>query len=82
MSLHINEIWAWVSVDPTDDVEGVCAFFNPGTMTWMPFIAADKKRLDSIRDQAEALCREQKITMRLIKLSERTVVETLHPESV
>ena len=74
----IDEIYAWASYDPVDDIEGVCAFLGADG-NWMPLLAADKDRLDSLRPMAIRICNTSGKTMRLIRLSQRDVVETIEP---
>lgn len=72
---RIDEIWAFVSVDPNDGNEGIIA----QTMgdTWMPFVAADKARLDALRPIVEHLVHKRGITVKLVKFTQREEIETL-----
>jgi hypothetical protein len=73
--LRIENIWAYVSVDE-NGMEGVCAVNVGGT--WIPLIAADPERLESLRSMAltlAALTPNRKI--RLIKLTSREEIETI-----
>ena len=47
---RISELWAWTQVGD-DDEEGIIAFQNGGA--WVPCIASDRVRLDSLRDFAQ-----------------------------
>lgn len=73
----IERIWAFVSVDPADNNEGVAAATIHGA--FMPLIAADQARLDSLRPYARAIARASGMTLRLVEFSQRTVVEEIAP---
>jgi hypothetical protein len=73
--LKVNEIWAYLSVDPTDGNEGVIAA-PIGSLT-MPLIGADKERMISLKPIAEELAKRSGIEIKLVKFSRREVVETI-----
>ena len=72
---RIETIWAFVSVDPEDGKEGVCAARFGGMM--LPLIAADPVRLEILREIAEQLVQDSGMTIRLAKFTCREDVETL-----
>lgn len=72
---RIDTIWAFVSVDPDDGNEGVCAFHTGEG--WMPMIAADIARLDQIRPIAQKIARDRQQAVKLVRFSQRTEEETL-----
>ena len=78
---EIKEVWAYVSVDPKDNTEGIVAMIVPGngTIMQMPMIAADKERFDLLKPHAEEIAQEAKKNkrgkIRLIKLSKREVIK-------
>jgi hypothetical protein len=74
----IDEIYCWAAIDEVDQIEGMCAFLNLQG-EWMPLLAADKERLDSIRHMAVSICNRTNQTLRLLKLSTREVIETMEP---
>lgn len=78
MSFRITELWAWVTIDPDDDEEGVVGFTSPDGLM-MPLIMADKARLHSIRHVAEGIARHSGKTLKLIRVSVREDIETLVP---
>jgi hypothetical protein len=69
----IDKVWAVVSVDPTDQTEGICAVQINGQ--WMPLLAADEERLVFLKEQMYRLAFESPMSLRLIELSTRTVIE-------
>ncbi len=77
--LHINEIWAWVSVD--EEGEGILSVqaLIDGELTWMPLVGADQERMDSLRAQAVRIAERERRTVKLIHLSVRTDLETIEP---
>lgn len=52
---RIEKIWAFVSVDDDGD-EGLVAANVNGS--WMPLLAADEKRVDSLREMAALIGKE------------------------
>lgn len=73
--VHINEIWAFLSVDKKDKTEGVIGMMTPNG--WVPFIAADAARLTSLMPQVEDMVRETGMTIRLVKFTNREEVRTI-----
>lgn len=70
---RIDAIWAAVSVDK--DGEGICAIIIGGVS--YPLIAVDEQRLEWITEQAEMLAEIAGMTIKIVKLSERTEVRTI-----
>jgi hypothetical protein len=72
---RIDAIWAFVSVDPEDGNEGVCAapLLGPGSM--VPLIAADEARLKSITPIAEHIAKASGMVIRLVKFTNREVIQ-------
>jgi hypothetical protein len=56
MGKVINELYAFVSVDPEDDDEGVIAFQTDDG--WMPMIGADMERVESLKAIADQMVEE------------------------
>jgi len=71
--LKIDDVTLFVSVDEFGD-EGVTAFHTG--WGWMPMVAADEARIKSLRDVALEMSRDQRIVIREIKFSTKTVVKT------
>ena len=76
--LRIDAIWAFVSVDE-DGNEGVIAASLPGLPGLTPLIAADERRLASIRTIAQMVVDTFGKPARLIKMTSREVLETIEP---
>lgn len=74
--LRIDQMWAAVSVDENGD-EGLCAFYAANTGQWLPLIAADEARLESIRGMASALAQTSQYAGKVIKLIRLTTREEL-----
>lgn len=74
--LSIDELWLWVSTDETG--EGVMAgpLMGQGGPI-MPLIAADKTMLETLRPWAEHIAQLSGKPARLIKFSNREVVDTI-----
>jgi hypothetical protein len=73
---HIGAMWAFLAIDSDGD-EGVCAFKGP--TTWMPMVAADEKRLSSLRQMAQKLANERGVTIRLVKFTAREDLDIIAP---
>lgn len=73
----ITEIWAFVSVDPRDGNEGVCAFYSPRYQSWIPLISADEERLAQMRRIAQKMVEDEGREIKLVKFSSREELETL-----
>ena len=73
--LRIDQMFAFVSVDPQDGNEGVLGFQTPDG--WMPMVGADMSMVDKLKPMAERIARETGIEVKLINLSTRTEVETI-----
>jgi hypothetical protein len=74
MSFQIDRVWIFVAQEPGGD-EGVIAENRGGT--WFPFVAADEKRLEQLKERARALPLTPGTTLKLIRFDARTEVETL-----
>jgi hypothetical protein len=71
----IESIWAFVSVDPQDGNEGVCAFQIGPQM--MPMMAADPKRLEAITPLAESLALRTGMKIKLVRFTAREEIREL-----
>jgi hypothetical protein len=78
MPTSIQELWAWVAVDKDDGCEGVVAY-RIGDY-WVPLMGADRERMESMRDLAVAASRHSQQTIRLLRFTTRTDVETIERE--
>lgn len=73
----IDAVWAFVAVHADGD-EGVLAMSINGQ--WVPFIAADRTRLEELIPKARALGKASNKSIRLVRFDARTVVEVFHPD--
>jgi hypothetical protein len=76
---RVTEMFAFLTVDPDDDCEGIPTATLTDPMTgdpiMMPLIAADKDRVDSLRGLARIVkLKKAGIKMRLVRF---TMIETL-----
>lgn len=78
---RIDEVWAWVSIDPNDDCEGICAssMVFDGVLMMMPLMGGDYERVRSFRDRALVTARSTGVRVQLVRFAERVVVEELEP---
>jgi hypothetical protein len=72
--LRIEQMYAFVMLDPADNTEGVPAFMGPNGMP-MPMVGADMKRVDSLRPIADRIAREHGAKITLCRFEVRTEVE-------
>lgn len=70
---YVKSLWAFFSIDADGDEGLIASFFNGA---WMPLVAADKARVESLRPLAEEVARESGKTVVLAKFSLREDVET------
>ena len=78
MTKRIDEMYAFVAVDPADDTEGITAFVEPGG-TAMPMVGADMERVDSLRPVAESMAKRFGQTIQVLRFSQRTEIEVISP---
>lgn len=73
----ITEVFVYASSDK--DGEGVIAqtIDTPDGMMMMPFICADRDRMESLRPMAERIARESGKKIKLIRLSVREELEDI-----
>jgi hypothetical protein len=73
----ITEMYAFISVDEGgESVVGMTMPIN-GRETFMPFVCADKARMESLKLIAENIAKESGKIIKLIKLTNRKDIETL-----
>ena len=75
---RIDQIWAFLSVD--DGGEGICSAPLKDGMLTVPMIAADKRRLDSLRPIARQMPNIFKKPVRLAKFATREDIEIYQPD--
>ena len=75
---RIGSIWAFLSVDPNDGNEAVIAGPLLGPGSYVPLIAADKRRLDSLTLIAQAIARDSGHIVCLVKFASREVVREFY----
>jgi hypothetical protein len=72
---RIDTLWAFVSIDGDDDNEGVCAMRGPDG--WMPLVASDEARVNSLRPLVAQMARVAGRPIKLVRFDQRTELETL-----
>lgn len=72
---HVDEIWAFLSVD-ADNNEGIIGFStNDGR--WVPMVCADRKNIDPLRPLAKEIAAAAGKTVVLAHFSQRDDVELI-----
>jgi hypothetical protein len=74
-TIFINEIWAFVSVDPEDGYEGIISAPLLGPGSQIPLIAADAKRLDSLWPIARKIAALTGRKCKLVRFHNREEIE-------
>jgi hypothetical protein len=74
VGFRIERVWAFLAVGDDDD-EGIMAAHIGGT--WMPLIAADRDRLESLRPYAEMAAAISGKGVELVCFEQRVFVERL-----
>lgn len=76
-NLKINEVYVFVAQD--EDGEGIFAhstYFN-GDHVFMPFVCADKERMQSLKPFAKKVSKEHNKKIKIVKFSVREDVEEI-----
>ena len=77
---RVEEMYAYIPHEPGDpDDEGLTAMIVPGIGS-TPMVGADMKRMMSLKPVAQAMANRTGQTIRLVKFSTKTVLETIEPE--
>ena len=79
MTKRIDQIYAFVTVDPEDDTEGITAFHGPRSNAWIPMVGADMERIDRLRPIARDIAKATGRPIHLLRFSQRTGMEVIHP---
>lgn len=75
---RIEQMYAFVVLDPADNTEGIPAFLGPDGKP-MPMVGADWKRVEVLRPIAEAMARASGMKITLCRFEVRTEVEEIGP---
>lgn len=75
---RIEQLYAFVALDPADGTEGVTGFRLPSGMM-MPMVAADAVRVASLREHAREIARLSGTTITLCRFEVRTELEVIEP---
>lgn len=78
MSTKIEEMWAWVSVDPDTGDEGIVAANMPG-LGWHPLVTGRKHLTEKMELLAQRVAKESGRKIRLVRFTSRTEVKELTP---
>lgn len=73
----ITKLWAFIAVDPNDGDEGLPAMNVKGQ--WIPMVAADEKRIESLRELAAEMAKSSGSKIRLVRFDNATELETFEP---
>lgn len=73
--LRIEQMYAFIALDPADNTEGIVSFFSAAGRT--PMVGADMKMVDKLRPLAEKIARQSGMKITLCRFEIRTELETL-----
>ena len=76
--LRIDEMYAFIQLDPLDNTEGIIAFLT--SEGWMPMVGADMGRVRSLRERAQEVADQTGRPVQLVKFSTREELEMIRPE--
>ena len=76
--MKIESIWAFVAVDECGN-EGVCAWYDLRTKTWLPVVAADMDRVNSLRPLARQIAGRTRTRVVLTRFENRADLEEVLP---
>ena len=74
---RIGTLWAFVAVG--DEGEGLIGSVHPASGVFVPFVAADRARLESLKEKAIEIARYSGQTIRLVRFDLRADVELIRP---
>ena len=72
-----EHLWAFVSLDPKTDQEGIASFHDGST--WVPMISADQRRVDSLKPVAQRIATMTGSSIRLVKFERVAVIDEIEP---
>lgn len=79
---EIKFMYAFVSVDPEDENEGIIAEFFPHLHAWLPLVAADDARVEQFKPIAKRIAQRLAHPVRLVKFTTREVIEEYTKDAV
>ena len=75
--VRIDQMYAFIQLDPLDNTEGVIAFMSENG--WMPMVGADMGRVEFLKPMAKRVADETGRPVQLIKFSVREEIEEIEP---
>lgn len=76
--LNIDEMYAFIQLDPLDNTEGIIAFLAESG--WMPMVGADMARVTTLMPRAKEVANATGRPVKLVKFSVRTEIEVVEPD--
>lgn len=77
--LNIDQMFAFIALDPADNTEGVVAFGPLEGGSMMPMVGADMKRVDQLRPIAKTMAKRLGVKITLCRFEIRTELEVYEP---
>lgn len=76
---RITELYAWVVADTGPDDEGVPAFMEASTGSWLPMMGADIERAESLREHAVGIAKVMGKRVKLVRSLGLETVDVIDP---
>lgn len=77
--VRIDEMYAFVMVDPADYTEGIIGFYTP--TGWMPMVGADTNRVESLIPMAQDLADQLGEPVQILRFTVREEIDVLQPKA-
>ena len=77
--LRVDQMWAWLSIDPADDQEGVCAIYDEKAGFWHPLVGADEARMRSLQPHAVEIAKKSGQKVRLVCFRLKEIIQEIDP---
>lgn len=76
----IESITVAAAIDEEGQIEGICGVMFGGD--WMPLVSADEERYAQIRVLAKMVAANGKKTIKMVRFTTRSEVETITPQTM
>lgn len=76
-NLIIEEMYAFIMVDPDDGSEGIPAF-QGADGKWLPLVGADMDRVDSLIPLAEEMVQATGVPIEVVKFTQRETIRVIN----
>jgi hypothetical protein len=78
---RIEQMYAWLTLDPKDNTEGLIGATDPAGR-WSPFVGADEQRVRSQRPIAQEIADKLGQPITLVRFELRTELDVVKPQAI